>query len=111
MTLAASAYGAGDAARAAGGIAPSTPIVEKMYTAATITVPTIVARGIVRAGSRTSSAGTVADSMPRNENNVSDVAARMAEKAFGWSGGTVGAKLLQLAWKRPSVPSAINGTN
>ena len=35
------------------------------------TVPTIVARGIVRSGSCTSSAGTVADSRPMKAHSVS----------------------------------------
>src|SRR5215467_5221330 len=83
IALAASAYGAGEAARSAGASAPITPMVLKMYTAATISVPTTVARGMVRVGSSTSSAGTVADSIPRYENRVIDVAARIAENTVG----------------------------
>ena len=40
-------------------------------------IPAIVARGIVRAGSRTCSAGTVADSSPSNAHKVSVAAAVM----------------------------------
>src|SRR5215831_11604576 len=83
IDAAASAYGAGDAASTDGGSAPSTPIVLKMYTAATINVPITVARGMVCTGSCTSSAGTVADSMPRYENSVSAVAPMMAENTLG----------------------------
>src|SRR5215471_44033 len=55
--------------------------------------------------------GTVADSMPRYENNVRAIAARIALVIVGYSGGTVGAKLVQLAWNRPSVPIATKGTS
>src|SRR5688572_26160904 len=47
--------------------------------------------------------------MPRNEYMVSAAAAATAEKVDGYSGGTIGAKLLQLAAKRPTVPMATSG--
>src|SRR6185295_3139988 len=59
---AASAKGAVDFTRSSRGTTPSTTIVPNTYSEAAITIPSIVDRGIVRPGSRTSSAGTVADS-------------------------------------------------
>src|SRR5512135_3643006 len=76
-----------------------------------ISVPAIVARGIVRDGLSTSPAGTVADSMPRNAKSVSEAAAAMADKVDEYCGGTVGAKLLQLVHNNPIVPTATNGIN
>ena len=57
-----------------------------------ISVPTIVARGMVRDGLSTSPAGTVADSMPRKAKSVSEAAPAMAASVDEYCGGTVGAK-------------------
>src|SRR5512147_2175268 len=76
-----------------------------------ISVPTIVARGIVREGLSTSPAGTVADSMPRKAKSVSDAAPAIAANVDEYCGGTVGAKLFQLVHNNPIVPTATNGIN
>ena len=53
-----------------------------------MTVPRIVARGIVRSGSRTSSAGTVADSSPMNAHSVSGAAAEIAVQVPSGANGS-----------------------
>src|SRR5687768_17342941 len=68
---AASENGAPDAASVAAGTSPSTTVHAPTVTAAATIVPIHVARGTVRAGSRTDSAGTVAHSSPRNAQSVS----------------------------------------
>jgi len=68
---AASAKGAVETARSAGAMIPITAEVLMMKISAATAVPRIVARGIVRAGSRTSAAGTVAASSPMKAHSVS----------------------------------------
>ncbi|MCY1398116.1 hypothetical protein D9M71_131420 [compost metagenome] len=51
---------------------------ERMYTAAATRVPNTVARGMVRRGLSTSSAGTVADSSPMKDHRVSAAVVAMA---------------------------------
>ncbi|MNE68981.1 hypothetical protein D3C80_1646740 [compost metagenome] len=75
---AASANGEVERASTSGGIRPCTAVIDRMYTAAAARVPNSVARGMVRFGSRTSSAGTVADSRPMNDQRVSAAVVAMA---------------------------------
>src|SRR5690242_6154051 len=75
ITFAASLNGAPEAAALAEPSTPNTTNVPRMYTIAVTAVPKIVDHGIVRSGSRTSSAGTVADSNPMNDHKVSVAAA------------------------------------
>ncbi len=110
MRLAASANGALEPVSSAAGITPITAVVPSTYTTAANTVPRIVARGIVRSGSTTSSAGMVADSNPRKAHSVKVAAAVMA--------GNVplplvlnGRKLSGLMYRRPRVPMATRGAS
>ena len=75
---AASANGALECASVAAGITPMIATVASTYIAVVTTVPKIVARGSVRSGSLTSSAGTVADSRPMNAHRVSVAANEIA---------------------------------
>src|SRR6266478_3041363 len=73
-------------------------------------VPTSVARGMVLSGFLTSSAGTVADSTPRNAHRVS------AATAVTAANGDIplvlkGTKWLQFTQNRPMVAIATRGTS
>ena len=56
-----------------------------MQTRAVTTVPSIVARGMVRSGSSTFSAGTVADSKPRSAQSARVAAAVIPSSVSGAS--------------------------
>ena len=73
-------------------------------------VPSTVARGIVRVGSITSPAGTVADSMPRNANIVSGAVAASALRKGMPLGFTV-SKVCQSTQKSPNSEIATKGTS
>ena len=73
-------------------------------------MPSTVARGIVRRGSITSPAGTVADSMPRNANIVSGAVAASALRN-GSSLGLIIAKVCQSTQNSPNTAIATNGTS
>ena len=75
ISAAASANGALEPASTPAGMTPITAIVPRMYTRAVTRVPMMVERGMVRLGSVTSSAGTVADSRPMKAHSVRAAAA------------------------------------
>ena len=73
-------------------------------------VPSTVARGMVRRGSMTSPAGTVADSIPRKANIVRGAVAASALKK-GWPLGLSVSKLCQSTQKSPRTAIDMNGTS
>src|SRR5438034_2527060 len=74
---AASANGADDTTSCSGDTTPMTTAVPSTYSPPATRIPSIVERGIVRSGSCTSPAGTVADSRPRYANMVSGASAAL----------------------------------
>ena len=82
---AASAKGAFEAASCAPGTRSSTVQQATVQTRAVTTVPSIVARGMVRAGSSTLSAGTVADSKPSSAQSARVAAAVIPSSVSGAS--------------------------
>src|SRR5262245_43067426 len=99
-----SANGAGACASSAVGISSIGTVDTVRYTTATNTVPTMVARGMVRPGSATFFAGTVADSKPSMANSAITPAVATPPAASG----TVGACAVRVAGEENAsqAPSA-----
>ncbi len=85
-------------------------MVPNTYNTVATEIPRIVDCGIVRSGSRTSPAGTVADSSPRYANIVSGASAALAVSS-DWPLGLNSAKWLTCTNGRPSSAIAAKGTS
>ena len=110
ISAAASANGALEPASTPAGMTPITATVPRMYTSAVTRVPMMVERGMVRSGSATSSAGTVADSRPMNAHRVS-AAAAVTEPNTDPPAGLNGPKLPPSKNSSPTVAMASSGTS
>ena len=105
-----SASGALDALSCSAGNTPMVTADTAMYTQAASSTPKIVARGMVRTGSTTSPAGTVADSRPRKAHSVTAAAAEIAARS-DWPLRLITVKLAGSTHHQPSTPISSSGTS
>ena len=110
ISRATSLNGASDCTNCPRGTTPSTTMVPSTYRRAATLMPRIVERGIVRVGSRTSPAGTVADSRPRYANMVSGASAAQDDRKSSPL-GLNSARFSRRTKNRPASTMAAKGTS
>src|SRR4051812_31098607 len=106
-----SAKGAFDSASSEPGIKRITVVDAATYTNAATNVPSNVARGIVRCGSMTCSAGTVADSSPSSAHKVSVAEAVTAESVKGCASTLITAAFCSPNSTHARTMTASSGSN